>query len=146
MAVQESGWGAMWRKYHALVRVFGGISKGLTLCRTVAWQYSWRRKKSLHFKIWNWKMSSLRRFIGVPPYCSAESAGREAGNVYSRVMKIMFPWKLFIFKHSKIISHFEKSWLLFVYYIFPWVLVHYVSEPRAFGRNGVGSKGKQNYK
>lgn len=37
------------------------------------------------------KMSSLRRFIGVPSYCSAESAGREAGNIYSRVMKIMFP-------------------------------------------------------
>lgn len=44
MAVQKSGWGVMWRKYHALVRVFGGISKGLTLCRTVAWEYSWRRK------------------------------------------------------------------------------------------------------
>lgn len=65
---------------------------------------------------------------------------RRAEKVYSRVMKIMLPLKLFIFKHSKIISHFKK--ILATFSILHFSLstcilckIYSVSEPRAFGIN-----------
>lgn len=92
------------RKYHALVRVFGEISKGLTLYRTVLME----EKKTLSLKIWNSKMRCWPRFLTVPPQCSAVSTLSRAEKVYLKVMKVMFHLRLFIFKHSKIISHLKN--------------------------------------
>lgn len=128
------------KKMPCLCKLFEETSKGFILHMDSILTVVMEEKKTHNFKRINFKRRSCPKFLRVFSQCGVVSSLGRAERVYSRVLKIMFPLKLFIFKHSKIISHFKKCWPLFCILHFSMstcVLCkrHGVSEPRAFGIN-----------